>query len=144
MYPSLGIPGLSDDNCQQHNPCNYRYPLCGCSSNTISCCIKHFAKIEIMLCFTSLAELPYYYTCNKAILSTSVITAKKFSSHNKWCWQITILSYLKVYISEYVARPLLKLVPPPVEKQTCSEDHRNVFSLRWRMKHFTLNLLSEL
>jgi len=41
-----------------------------------------------------------------------------------------------VEIFEYVTGPVLKLVPPPVGKQTCSENYRKVFFFRWRLKHF--------
>jgi len=32
-------------------------------------------------------------------------------------------------------------IPPPFENQTNCGNYRNVFALRWRMKHFVLNLL---
>ena len=80
-------------------------------------------------CYASAVSLGYPPTRNKAIFSTSVITTKKFSSHNKWTlanhhFQLRDDLDFRVYYSASAQTRTL-----PVEKQTCSENYRKVFFL---------------
>jgi len=70
-----------------------------------------------------------------------VITAEKVRIICGRC-QITVPGHLRVYISEHATARPLNLLPPRFENQTFWGNYRKVFSLRWRINHFPLNLLS--
>jgi len=69
-----------------------------------------------------------------------VITVEKVRIICGRC-QIKIPCHLRVKVSKHVTVRPLNLLPPRFENQMFWGNYRKVFSLRWRINHFALNLL---